>query len=459
MATITWTDATGDGLWSSTGNWDSGTLPVAGDTVRFTGDTGRNCTLDVDTPDLHFEFDNWDRAGVTGSTITSNATNENTINVLSVNAVNSSSSDGSIYLDHGTANIKGDGNYLKVAAKNINFITSSNITGFQGIGDGHLDIPAGVTVVTTVACKLSFSTMEVNGVINSNDLRILQTCSLTGSGTFNASGQNTQPFDVSGFTGPLWETEIKSWTLKDQIVFSPTTFLNKPLLSMVLQTDWTFHDQTTIRSLTSLSTKTYDFATNDAVVNVLFDIHLDGTATSSPDSRINYTSNNHFRDVRSQAVGNWPHITFDRPGRLYRFRELCNYAGTTHFKSGTVLAQGAATGWNCSGDITLGDGLTANGADEIRLTTDGKFIIEGSTLNDSWTLTAGSTGSTATPESSFDSVDASGGETIAAYGATNVQGDTDPATGLSPTSPGFLFANPAVASSHNHIAGSFGRLI
>lgn len=52
MATRTWDNGGGDGLWSNPTNWSSNTKPVAGDSVVFDGTSTANCTIDEDPPSL-----------------------------------------------------------------------------------------------------------------------------------------------------------------------------------------------------------------------------------------------------------------------------------------------------------------------------------------------------------------------------------------------------------------------
>ncbi|MCZ7647467.1 MAG: Ig-like domain-containing protein [Planctomycetota bacterium] len=46
-ATVTWTNATGDGKWSTPGNWSTGALPTATATVVFDGTSNTNCNVDM----------------------------------------------------------------------------------------------------------------------------------------------------------------------------------------------------------------------------------------------------------------------------------------------------------------------------------------------------------------------------------------------------------------------------
>ena len=46
-AGVVWTNGSGDGLWSTAGNWQGGVVPGANDVATFDGSAVGNCTIDT----------------------------------------------------------------------------------------------------------------------------------------------------------------------------------------------------------------------------------------------------------------------------------------------------------------------------------------------------------------------------------------------------------------------------
>ncbi len=263
-AQVTWTNGNGTNIWSDPGNWNTASVPVAGDDVIFDGTSTANCTIDmdIDINDLTIT------AAYTG--IVDGTTGQNRI----IQTNNFSLAGGTFIASDDTWNVVGNltrtgGTFNNNGGLVIIFVTSGTTNTINGAFDfNDLTITHPLPVSGTAQRNVNFNSSSTTNFLNLsgsnrnygyqgtitifNDLN----CFATGTGTFNPVG-NTGVFLFSG-AGPC------------QIVGNSTAGRNK-IGNVTLNTTGSFAMSAQV-SITGtwLNTQVGSFNPGSSTVNFFF---------------------------------------------------------------------------------------------------------------------------------------------------------------------------------------------
>jgi len=381
MATRTWDNGGGDGLWSTAANWSSNTKPVAGDSVIFDGTSTANCTIDeaINVADFNINAGYTYSAGVSG-TITSNTglTHAITGN-LSRAAV------GKIVFGSGTTwNIAGSFDSANTGPLNrddysgatVNLSGSSKTFGIiscAGAGRGTVNVQAGASYSQSEGeiggvDFYNYGTMSSAGELNihrntTKNTRIYDgsTAAWTGAGTiiFGGAGGST--------TGPSWLVRQGTMSIRFGIIKPNSAFALIP--GTYSGVNW-YRQGNDAHQIFYFSAGTYVFTGTWTAIDDGF-TGGDTTINNAAGATISVAGDCNI----STAGGGWLWVSGN--GRLN-----ITATGTLTSNLQALDALGVSTG-----TVTLGDNLTANG---IYLT--GGTLAGNSktvTLRDQFTWTGG----------------------------------------------------------------------
>jgi filamentous hemagglutinin family protein len=288
-----WTNGSSTGLWSTPGNWSSGSVPTSGDIVVFDGTSSDNCSINTAAQAYSISIN----SGYSG-TITANASLQ-TSGDFTI-------SSGNFEVNGQTVTIGGnftnsDGGYYKTNSAGSNTIFMGNLTvgaggnfwawdagtiTFSGTGSQQVDLggytaydvvmngSGGVVTLTSafgVSRNLdvnSGATLSLSGISPS----VGGTFTLNSGGTLRLGGSETPtaPSIHSGSTVEYSDgtgTTIKSWNYANLVISGGGTF--------------TLPGETTISGDLTVSSGTLDLATNTC--------HVSGIVTVAGANLINGT--------------------------------------------------------------------------------------------------------------------------------------------------------------------------
>ncbi len=213
LAVLTWTGLGANNNWGTAANWSTGSAPVAGDDLVFSGSTrtatANNLTAGTSFKSIEFKSNNFSisgnnltltsgvivDAGVTGSSIAANLALSGavTVNVVSSSLTISST-------------ISGAGSLTKSGSGTLILTGTDVYTGGTAIAAGALQLGSGGTTGSIVGNIVDNGQLIVN---RSDDLRLSNNLSGTGKLTKSGGGYLT----LSGSNAFTGGTTINSGTL------------------------------------------------------------------------------------------------------------------------------------------------------------------------------------------------------------------------------------------------------
>lgn len=335
--TIKWTNGGGNNLWSTDGNWDSGTVPTLTDDVVFDGTSVDDCDIDMDIDILSL---------TTSPLYTGNLRR----------------------ITGGTIKI---GTFISEAA-NIDFSGTSDavtITVSTNIISGTVNLSGGTITVNNVTVNggvliLPGSTNTFNGDVNIN----LGTLSITNSsGITNFNGsllKSANGVINSSLAGVRFNTNNS--TISGGHLFKDIRFLAPLPASPAIRN---FYIVGNLEATNSLS---FSPSIRRIIIN-RDPIFVGGnfTAGTSIISNGTVTSNNLFifNGISNQTVN------FNgTANRIFQVGGAV-FANTV---SG-ILLSGSISGTNCVGGITLAGGALNDGGNSISLATNQNFVMSANT--------------------------------------------------------------------------------
>ncbi|MBN1601113.1 MAG: hypothetical protein JW915_05865 [Chitinispirillaceae bacterium] len=171
---IYWTGGSGDGLWSTPGNWATGSLPHDTATVQFNASSSSNCTLDIDvhldtlqlTPEYTGRFVMKKKLHIRGI-----------FEFSTVECISATMSDTLVFTGNGTQNITGKPGFVyPVIVKEGTGTLAVISTGFRSHGfvlkngilhnNAAFNDTVGDFICTGGQLSLNFGSIKISGVAN-----------------------------------------------------------------------------------------------------------------------------------------------------------------------------------------------------------------------------------------------------------------------------------------------------